>query len=235
MKKATRKKITFLERLDGKRCSERIMGRMYRYSKDSNFEVRYNVAEAAVVFPYEKVEEILLRLAKDKNALVRTNACDSMCISYFPRTKNTLKEMAGDSNYLVRGYAVMSLADVVRNLGDDNGKQECILFIEDLLRKEKEDWARTIYYKELCKLGRKEYFNNVLKALENEDYHVRYLGVKYLKEELEGMEWENRKKSIKPLERMLEKEDGYIQHDAREILEKLYLEDRKDELESPTC
>lgn len=235
MKRATRKKISFLERLDGKRCSERIMGRMYRYSKDPDWEVRYNVAEAAVVFPYEKVEEILLRLTKDRNALVRTNACDSMCISYFPRTKNALKEMAGDSNYLVRGYAVMSLADVARNIGDDNGKQECILFIEDLLRKEEEDWTRTIYYKELCKLGRREYYNNVLKSLENEDYNVRNLGVKYLKEELAGMEWENRKRSIKPLERMLEKEDGYIQHDAKEILDKLYLEESKDKAGKPTC
>ncbi len=232
MKKATRKKISFLERLDGKRCSERIMGRMYRYSKDPDYEVRYNVAEAAVVFPYEKVEEILLRLAKDRNSLVRTNACDSMCISYFSRTKNTLKEMAGDSNCLVRGYAVMSLADVARNIGGDDGIQECISFIEDLLRTEKEDWARTIYYNELCKLGKEECFNNILKALENENYNVRYLGVKYLKEELEGMEWEDREKSIKPLERMLEKEDGYIQHDAKEMLEKLYLEEKR-ALEKP--
>lgn len=142
-----------------------------KFSFDNEDYIRAYVAEILVNFSNKEGEDILLRLACDDSSFVRTEACDSLCISESPNTYNFLKIIAKkDINGIVRGYAICSLGDIGIKLKKHD---DLIPFLENILVKEKVVFTKINIYTVLYKLGKTEYFNNLLTLIDTKRYQNR--------------------------------------------------------------
>lgn len=142
--------------------------------------IRSRVAEILVDFTEEKGEQILINLIKDSDSLVRTEACDSLKYSNSHETYKLLSQVAyRDSNGMVRGYAVSSLGEISKRIGEE---KETVKYLKELLKREKVVFTRINLFKELYSLGEEQYLGLLLDCIDSKVYRNRCASINSLKE-----------------------------------------------------
>lgn len=178
---------------------------VYKLSLDTNVEVRLRVCELLGGFPSEYHEKILLGLINDDDYIVRASACDSLSWSRSPLVLDALSDAMQDSVNLVRGYAVLSFADVQRNISSNC--KESISFLESFLIKEKNSWVRISIYRSLLLLGETKYLNEFLLQAYDKKYENRCFFLNLLEELVSNKIIEISDDLFKQLQQMYENEE----------------------------
>ena len=141
------------------------------FSKDSDEDIRSDVAKLLVNFTDKRGEGILLELAKDTDYLVCTEACDSLSqSSSYSTQKFLMKIVSEDNDKLLKGYAINSIGEISIKL---NNSEEIIDYLEGILKDEEVVFIKINILKSLCLLGREVYINNLIELLDTENYQNR--------------------------------------------------------------
>ncbi len=149
-------------------------------SQDEDSEVRSRVAEILVFSNTVETEKILIRLLNDKEELVRVNACDSLSPSSSKDVISLLIDKAkNDKSSLVRAYAVMSVADISKNIGCTEETIKLMLYI---FGKEEVNSVKISYYRSFLLLGQKGYLSQFLEKINDRFYRNRCAVANLLKD-----------------------------------------------------
>ena len=154
-----------------------------RLCENPDAEIRLNACEALQMFPYTQTEGRFLRMLQDTDELVRCQACEALALG---KTEQVLKQLittALNSSGMLRGYAVLSIADVQKNMNGNSEKTS--IFLVDLLNSEKDNWVRIAIYRSLIVLGKDVYFPVFLGHRKDADYHNRCFFLNLLEEMLD--------------------------------------------------
>jgi|GEM_PF-185781 len=153
---------------------------LFELSLDPNYEVRLRLCELLGKSPSKHNEKILLQLINDNDYIVRASACDSLSWSDSSLVLNALSKAMKDPVELVRGYAVLSFADVQRNM--PTYSRQSIKILKDLLIKEKNNWVRIAIYRSLILLGETKFLDDFLSQIYDKRYENRCFFLNLLEE-----------------------------------------------------
>lgn len=156
---------------------------LYDFCYDKDAEIRMRACELLGEFPSEETEIFLVSMLNDSDYLVRAMICDTLSFGNADITVENLKKMTKDKNTLVRGYAVLSMADIQKKK-DDNAVmyEQTIIYLENLLHIEIDEWVKICIYRSLILLGDKMYVALFLKGIEHKKYSIRCLVLNLLNE-----------------------------------------------------
>ena len=151
--------------------------------QDKDAEVRMRVSELLGAFLSERTENILLTMLDDSDYLVRATVCDALSSSNSLDVLHHLMRLVRDKRVIVRGYAVLSVADVKRNIKVNT--ENIVAFLEERLRSEKSNWVRIALYRSLILLGKISYTTVFLEQIEARQYRLRIFTLSLLDELLD--------------------------------------------------
>lgn len=147
---------------------------------DSDSEIRCRACELLAKFPSLKSEEFLLARLTDKDSLVRAEACDSISFSCSKSTLKELLRITNDKAVLVRGYAVLSAADVQRNLKESS--TYTVQFLKNMELREKSRWVKIALCSALISLGCGEYQSKLIEFIDDKRYQNRCAALTRIRE-----------------------------------------------------
>ena len=189
-----------------------------RLCEDSNAEVRMYACEALQDFPRSRTEKLFLQLLYDPDELVQCAACEALASSKSEQVLNKLITFARENNGMLRGYAVISLADIQKNI--DTIAEKVIAFLLELLQEETDNWVRIAIFRSLIVLGVNGYASAFLFHRKDTDYHNRCLMLNLLKEMLDEGLWQRTEKLHAILLEMYTNEDTIaVKRTLQDLLE----------------
>ena len=115
---------------------------------------RIEAVEILVCHPEAGSENVLLKMLGDRAALVRASVCEGLSFSKSKDTLKALVKATTDRSRLVRGYAVLSIADIQRNIG--GSPRSTLSLLHSLYGKEHSLWVKSAYGYAFLTLGEKE-------------------------------------------------------------------------------
>ena len=165
-----------IELLDEYRDLAVLSDKHFEILKELSFDVdeyvRSQVAYHLYRFVNEDSKNILLKLAKDEDDVVRMEALDSLIIFPFPDVVTFLEEaMLGEEDDIVRRYVIFAWTHVLILL---NGvTDEKVKLVEHKRHAEEFSHCALAWCYALFRFGNEGILPELLKFLNDEDYHVR--------------------------------------------------------------
>lgn len=153
--------------------------------KDNDAYIRELVAQLLINFDYnEEAKKALIELACDKDEMVRVEAYDSLSEFEYKEIEEVLKiAMYEESDELARAYAIMSWAEVAKNLNDEY--EGHLLIVNELLNndniKKSEHCVLECEYARYL-FGKEDELENIFTFFNSKDYHIRYATINTLRD-----------------------------------------------------
>lgn len=157
---------------------------IYRLSYDTNSFIRALSAETLAKIPNERSKSILFRLANDKHCFVRTEAYDSLSAFSDKETAALLSEkIRSESDDLALSYAVISFAQICRDIDMINIGTEFLTSVADKLTSER---CTLCMYYAMYILGERDYLSKIYSILHSKDYRIVCMAVSLLSDIING-------------------------------------------------
>lgn len=137
--------------------------------QDSCGEVRLRAVEAAGNLRLRQLVRLVLQLLSDKDWLVRATAAETLGSLATREACEPLSQLLRDNHPLVRGNAAEALAEL--------RCPELAVRLRKLMLHEPSRAARLRFHVALARLGLRNHFFEVVKALESNDYLLRCTAV----------------------------------------------------------
>ena len=157
---------------------------IYRLSYDTNSFLRALSAENLAKIPNERSKSILFMLANDKHCFVRTEAYDSLSAFSDKATAELLADkISSESDELALSYAVISFAQICRDMDMINMGTEFLASVADKLTSER---CTLCMYYAMYVLGERKYLRKIYPILHSKDYRIICMAVSLLSDIING-------------------------------------------------